>query len=367
MGFSEGVTIGEAPDVEYTITETTYFVCTVPGHCFGGQKLAAMVTSDAEVELELDWTEGFRNPDAREQTFDAGTKLIFNWEEIWQGQPVSHDVVIVPTKEAFDACDFSEGVSLGEKPSVEYTIAETTYFVCTVPGHCFGGQKLAAIVTSDMMGDESIVDVEDESTANVEDESMTDMEDESMIVDCNEYQRSVQLDDLLRMDYVVYENENDNNELYMKAQLVLEEDGSTNSWIGFGIHEPGTLLMVPGEAVIGIPSANADNDVFKYSLGGYSPAMVQKFPNLQQTLEETELIAENTTMTVMRFTKKLDEGNDELRIFSVKDAADQVNNFMWAYGFGNTLGYHRARGSFAIQAFSICDPNSIGDDDGSGG
>merc|ERR1712157_313594 len=105
---------------------------------------------------------------------------------------------------------------------------ETTYFVCTVPGHCFGGQKLAAIVTSDMMGDESIVDVEDESTANVEDESTTDMENESMIVDCNEYQRSVQLDDLLRMDYVVYENENDNNELYMKAQLVLEEDGSTN-------------------------------------------------------------------------------------------------------------------------------------------
>merc|ERR1712003_343629 len=105
---------------------------------------------DAEKDgMELDWTEGFSNPDAREQTFDAGTKLIFNWEEIWQGQPVSHDVVIVPTKEAFDACDFSEGVSLGEKPSVEYTITETTYFVCTVPGHCFGGQKLAAIVTSD--------------------------------------------------------------------------------------------------------------------------------------------------------------------------------------------------------------------------
>merc|ERR1712176_1339457 len=183
MGFSEGVTIGEAPDVEYTITETTYFVCTVPGHCFGGQKLAAMVTSDAEVELELDWTEGFRNPDAREQTFDAGTKLIFNWEEIWQGQAVSHDVVIVPTKEAFDTCDFSEGISLGEKPSVEYTIMETTYFVCTIPGHCFGGQKLAAtvtndgMVTSDGMKDESMTDMKDESITDMKDESMSNTEE----------------------------------------------------------------------------------------------------------------------------------------------------------------------------------------------
>jgi len=204
------------------------------------------------------------------------------------------------------------------------------------------------------------------------------------LVNCNEYQRSLQLDDSLRMDYVVYENENDNNELYMKVQLVLEEDAASNSWIGFGIHEPGTLTMVPGEAIIGIPSATTaaastaqrnnnlnTHDVFKYSLGGYAQQMIQKFPTLQQTLEETEIISDNTTMTVLRFTKKLNEGNNELRIFSMKDdVADQINNFMWAYGFGTALGYHRNRGSFAVQAFSICDPNSTvteGDDEGSDG
>merc|ERR1712157_147030 len=100
--------------------------------------------------------------------------------EIWQGQPVSHDVVVVPTKEAFDACDFSEGVTIGEAPDVEYTVMETTYFVCTVPGHCFGGQKLAAMVTSDAMEDGSMTEMEDESMTDMKDESMNNMKDESM-------------------------------------------------------------------------------------------------------------------------------------------------------------------------------------------
>merc|ERR1712176_1280173 len=74
---------------------------------------------------------------------------------------------------------FSEGVTIGEAPGVEYTVMETTYFVCTVPGHCFGGQKLAAMVTSDAMEDGSMTEMEDESMNNMKDESMNNMKDES--------------------------------------------------------------------------------------------------------------------------------------------------------------------------------------------
>merc|ERR1712232_114264 len=51
-----------------------------------------------------------------------------------------------------------------------------------------------------------------------------------------------------------------------------------------------------------------------------------------------------------------------------KDDGDQTNNFMWAYGFGAAFGYHRNRGSFAIQALGICDLNSTEtEDDDEGG
>merc|ERR1712183_917456 len=149
-----GISLGDTPGVKYTISETTYFVCTIPGHCAGGQKLEATITTDEPlVSTDIDWTAGFRSEDARKTTIDAGTELIFNWSTTWQGREVEHDVVMLPTKEAFDACDFSSGISLGDAPGVKYTISETTYFVCTIPGHCVGGQKLEAMITSDALQD----------------------------------------------------------------------------------------------------------------------------------------------------------------------------------------------------------------------
>jgi len=177
--FSDGVPLGEEPGVQYTISETTYFVCTIPGHCLGGQKLAATVTADEPlVATNIDWVAGFTSEDAREAAFDAGTNLVFDWATTFNGQPISHDVVILPTKEAFDACDFSDGVSLGEEPGVQYTISEATYFVCTIPGHCLGGQKLSAMVTSDatMTSDITVTSdaMPDEPVAEVEEDTEED-------------------------------------------------------------------------------------------------------------------------------------------------------------------------------------------------
>merc|ERR1712032_734367 len=112
--------------------------------------------SETDTKLqEINWISGFRDPSARVTAVDAGTTLNFSW-------PGYHDVVIVPSKEAFDSCDFSEGKSLGDESPISSTVTETTYFVCTVPGHCAAGQKLEATVSSTAVADEpttSVVDI----------------------------------------------------------------------------------------------------------------------------------------------------------------------------------------------------------------
>jgi len=97
-----------------------------------------------EVEIktkEISWLKGFKDLSARATSVDAGTVLNFSW----QGY---HDVLVLPTKAAFDACDFTNAVSLGDVSPVSYTVTDTTYFACSVPGHCPGGQKLEASVST---------------------------------------------------------------------------------------------------------------------------------------------------------------------------------------------------------------------------
>jgi len=191
-------------------------------------------------------------------------------------------------------------------------------------------------------------------------------------VDCTQYQRSLQLNEQLQMQYVVYENEYDNNELYLNAQLILEGQ----AWIGFGINRPGSVLMVPGESIIGIPTPesiltrnNNDNtlpnrNVRKYSLGDYNQQGVQPFPQIQQTLNNT-WVEQNDTVTIMRFNKKLMEENELMIHASMGEEETRVNNFMWAYGFGNTLGFHAQFGAFAL-VLRVCSPDDslLQDDDG---
>jgi len=185
-------------------------------------------------------------------------------------------------------------------------------------------------------------------------------------VDCTQYQRLLQLNEQLQMQYVVYENEYDNNELYLKAQLILEGQ----AWIGFGINKPGSSSMVPGESIIAIPTPESiltrntiedtlrNKNVQKYSLGAYSPQGVQPFPQIQQTLNNT-WVEQNDTMTIMRFTKKLTEENEFTIHASVGEEEGEetrINNFMWAYGFGNTLGFHAQFGAFAL-TLRVCSPD----------
>jgi len=194
------------------------------------------------------------------------------------------------------------------------------------------------------------------------------------VVDCSQFQREVQLNEQLSMQYVVHENEED-GELYISAQLVLE---GVQAWLGFGINSPGSVSMVPGESIIGLPTIDSiltrqngglpNKNVQKYSLGEYSPQGVQPFPMAQQTLNNT-WVEQNSTVTIMRFTKKLLEENELMIHASRKDDLDselRVNNFMWAYGFSNNLGFHAAKGAFALTLKVCVAGDAIGDDDGGG-
>ena len=77
-----------------------------------------------------------------------GDSLLFEFD--------GHNVYQMPSKEAFDDCDFTDATLLaqvGESP-YEYTISKTAmgenlYFACQVGDHCAGGtQKLQVSVTA---------------------------------------------------------------------------------------------------------------------------------------------------------------------------------------------------------------------------
>ena len=67
----------------------------------------------------------------------------------WSG---THNVWLLPNKDAYDACDFSQGKELASTSVNEYTYkasaAGTFYFASQVTGQCkFANQKLALTVT----------------------------------------------------------------------------------------------------------------------------------------------------------------------------------------------------------------------------
>ena len=73
-----------------------------------------------------------------------------------------------------------------------------------------------------------------------------------------------------------------------------------------------------------------------YSISGVNPSPAQT-----QTLQDT-LVSQNSTHTIVRFTKALVEHN-ELTIHG-----DGVNTFIWAYGSSNELTYHASRGALTL-------------------
>lgn len=76
------------------------------------------------------------------KTFRVGDTLVFNY------RANAHNVEEV-TKANYDACSSTSPLATYSTPPVTVTLNKTGehYFICGVPGHCSGGQKLAINVT----------------------------------------------------------------------------------------------------------------------------------------------------------------------------------------------------------------------------
>ncbi|KAL5547821.1 hypothetical protein UlMin_003052 [Ulmus minor] len=79
---------------------------------------------------------------AANKTFVVGDILVFNFA---QGQ---HDVSQV-TKAGYDSCNGTGAISMQQNSPANITLqtAGELYYICSVPGHCNAGQKLAINVT----------------------------------------------------------------------------------------------------------------------------------------------------------------------------------------------------------------------------
>ncbi|KAL3745165.1 hypothetical protein ACJRO7_014297 [Eucalyptus globulus] len=80
---------------------------------------------------------------ASSNTFEVGDILVFNFNNGAQ------DVAEV-TETAFGACDGANPLSISTVPParIALTTAGQHFFICTVPGHCSSGQKVAINVTT---------------------------------------------------------------------------------------------------------------------------------------------------------------------------------------------------------------------------
>jgi len=94
-----------------------------------------------EGEIVVAWTAGFSDPSARMlEGLEGGEALKFEWTMGY------HNVYQMASKEAYDACDFTDAIFLGDMSPVSFTFpvdSSAIYFSCSISGHCSGGQKLA--------------------------------------------------------------------------------------------------------------------------------------------------------------------------------------------------------------------------------
>ncbi|OAY47156.1 blue copper protein [Manihot esculenta] len=175
-----------------TINETGvhYFICNFTGHCSAGQKLMINVSaassapapqpssssptpvsapspspvstsppSPAPSATGVNYTVGdsqgwnllsnaaaFYQNWASGKDFMAGDILVFNYNN------GAHDVAEV-TKENYESCNTANPISRSFTPPTTITLtAGEHFYVCTIPGHCNAGQKLAVNVSSSGTG-----------------------------------------------------------------------------------------------------------------------------------------------------------------------------------------------------------------------
>ena len=114
----------------------------------------------------------------------------------------------------------------------------------------------------------------------------------------------------------------------------LEVDGE--SWVGFGVSEEGQ--MTGSIAIIGLPD---EDTVLKYDLGGKGDGQQVVMDDDRQTLMDASIVQEDG-VTTMTFAKLLVE-EGEIPILE-----EGPNNFLFALGSSNELGYHSSRVQFTL-------------------
>lgn len=113
--------------------------------------------------------------------------------------------------------------------------------------------------------------------------------------------------------------------------LTVEMTYAGLAWISFAVSTSGQ--MTDSTAIIGLAS---DSAPFKYDITGRSLGSVTRAPDGRQvTLTDTEF-QQNATHTFMKFTKPFVEDGD---ISVLMDGSD---NFLYAYGSGNSLAVLRS-------------------------
>ena len=122
-------------------------------------------------------------------------------------------------------------------------------------------------------------------------------------------------------------------------------------WLGWGVPESEDSGMIGSDAVIGLPNfPNARTNPGRYELNGRSLSQINLMPNRRQTLIDAS-IEQTESSTTMTFSYILNERERD-NPFDVEE-----QTIIWAYGFSNTLGYHRDRGRSTID-FTECPPTA---------
>ncbi|KAH8070266.1 hypothetical protein JL720_11826 [Aureococcus anophagefferens] len=126
--------------------------------------LAAGARADGHA-LTVDWKE-FMSSTEQALTADHTMDIVFAWEGDY-GDGGTHSVYMMPTKEAYDACDLSQIVTYAEarhgddaheasgftisaqELAEAYGYDTPTYWICEVSDHCANAQKITITVSGD--------------------------------------------------------------------------------------------------------------------------------------------------------------------------------------------------------------------------
>ena len=171
-----------------------------------------------------------------------------------------------------------------------------------------------------------------EAAATTTDVTATAAEEMSPTLSCPDtLDHSTEVDSGAVLNYAIVPSDPaDANNGILCARLEVEGE----SWVGFGISEKGQ--MVGSDAIVALPDEGV---VQKYMLFGKSANLVVTRKEESQTLMDTSVVQEDGK-TVMEFTKLLIE-DGEIPILE-----EGENNFLFAKGSGNELGYHSNRVAF---------------------